>query len=159
MPRGGARSRSGPPPDPTALRRQRDADDWVALPATGREGDPPEWPLGGRQTIRERELWERLWCKPQAIMWERRGQELDVALYVRRFREAEKPGAPVAVSTWILRMADALGLSEAGLRVNRWRIVHRPVSAPAAGGDEVQGPAQPSARDRLRVVKDGDGGG
>lgn len=47
MPRGGARANSGPPPDPNALRRDR-ADDkagWTLLPAMGREGDTPEWPL------------------------------------------------------------------------------------------------------------------
>ena len=47
MPRGGARVNSGPPPDPNALRRDRpsDKDGWTALPAAGRQGDPPVWPL------------------------------------------------------------------------------------------------------------------
>lgn len=47
MPRGGARVNSGPPPDPNALRRDRpsDKDGWTTLPAEGRQGDPPAWPL------------------------------------------------------------------------------------------------------------------
>lgn len=47
MPRGGARINSGPPPDPNALRRDRPSDQagWVTLPAAGRKGRPPEWPL------------------------------------------------------------------------------------------------------------------
>lgn len=45
MPRGGARLRSGPPPDMNALRRERDGKDWTKLPAAGRTGDPPPWPL------------------------------------------------------------------------------------------------------------------
>lgn len=47
MPRGGARVHSGPPPDPTALRRDRpeDKESWTTLPAEGRQGDPPAWPL------------------------------------------------------------------------------------------------------------------
>ena len=47
MPSGGARVNSGPPPDPDALRRDR-ADDrsgWTLLPAEGRQGDTPEFPL------------------------------------------------------------------------------------------------------------------
>ena len=47
MPRGGARVNSGPPPDPDALRRDRKEDraGWTILPAAGRQGDAPEWPL------------------------------------------------------------------------------------------------------------------
>lgn len=47
MPRGGARVNSGPPPDPNALRRNRPEDKagWKMLPAEGRLGDPPAWPL------------------------------------------------------------------------------------------------------------------
>lgn len=48
MGRGGARVNSGPPPDPNALRRDRREDKagWTLLPAAGRQGDVPEWPLG-----------------------------------------------------------------------------------------------------------------
>lgn len=47
MPRGGARVNSGPPPDPNALRRDRpkDKDGWTSLPANGRKGRMPKWPL------------------------------------------------------------------------------------------------------------------
>lgn len=47
MPRGGARVNSGPPPDPTALRRDRkkDQDGWTSLPAEGFKGAVPVWPL------------------------------------------------------------------------------------------------------------------
>jgi hypothetical protein len=45
--RGGARVNSGPPPDPNALRRDRptDKDGWKSLPASGRDGRLPKWPL------------------------------------------------------------------------------------------------------------------
>lgn len=38
---------SGPPPDPNALRRERPQDKagWEMLPAEGRKGRPPDWPL------------------------------------------------------------------------------------------------------------------
>lgn len=49
MAKGGARVNSGPPPDPNALRRDRnrdlDKDGWLTLPASGFDGDVPAWPL------------------------------------------------------------------------------------------------------------------
>ena len=49
MAKGGARANSGPPPEADALRRDRPSDraGWKVLPAAGRAGDPPEWPLTG----------------------------------------------------------------------------------------------------------------
>lgn len=47
MPKGGARVNSGPAPDPDALRRDRASDKagWKILPADGRKGAVPAWPL------------------------------------------------------------------------------------------------------------------
>jgi len=144
LPKGGARARSGPAPDPNALRRERDSGEWVTLPAEGRVGELPRWPLTAA-TKRETELWALMWRKPQAVMWERQGQEIDVALYVRRLAESEKRGSVVALSTLVRQMSDSLGLSTPGLRSNRWRI------APA---EVVEAPRRstPSSRARLRVV-------
>lgn len=156
MPKGGARNRSGPAPDPSALRRERDAGEWTILPAEGRIGATPEWPLEG-QTDREGSLWDLLWRKPQALMWERYGQELEVALYVRRLAEAEELEAKVTLNTLVRQMADSLGLTTPGMRANRWRI---------DAGDQAQQPApatsrratraRPPTRERFKVVR-GDG--
>lgn len=158
MASGGARARSGPPPDPNALRRERDAGEWTTLPAEGRQGAMPEWPLS-ELTNRESVLWERLWRTPQALMWERYGQDIEVALYVRRLTEAEELESRVNLSTLVRQMADSLGLTTPGMRANRWRIARDEVSdrrteqAPAA-----KGPAgRKSARSRFKVVSD-DGG-
>lgn len=121
MPKGGARTRSGPAPDPNALARERDEGEWTILPATGRQAPAPEWPLLG-ETERELALWARLWVLPQALMWERLHQVDHVALYVRRFVEAEERGSPVNLSTLVRQMADGLGLTTPGFRANRWRI-------------------------------------
>src|SRR3954466_13217555 len=110
MPKGGARTRSGPAPDPTALRRERDAGEWTILPAEGRQDSAPEWPLT-EPTGREEQLWATLRLKPQALMWERYGQEFEVALYGRRLAEAEKRDASVTVGTLVRQMSDSLGLS------------------------------------------------
>ena len=159
MARGGARTRSGPAPDPDALRRERDAGEWTILPAEGRQGATPDWPLT-EQNDREAELWERLWEKPQALMWERYGQDLEVALYVRRMCEAEKPDAFVGLSTLVRQMSDSLGLTTPGMRANRWRI-DRPaeedvVQTPTASGPEsAAGATVYDARARLRAASGG----
>lgn len=150
MPSGGARTRSGPPPDPNALRRDRDGAEWTVLPAEGRQKDSPRWPLFG-QTGREAELWERLWHMPQAVVWESARQDIEVALYVRNLALVELPDAPVNLGTLVRQMSDALGLSIPGMRANRWRIaadelVERRAASRAA-------PARPSARDRLKAVR------
>ncbi|MFR0351799.1 hypothetical protein [Streptomyces sediminimaris] len=155
MPKGGARSRSGPAPDPDALRRERDAGEWTILPAEGRQGATPDWPFD-EQTGREAELWERLWEMPQALMWERYGQDLEVALYVRRLAEAEGRNSSVALSTLVRQMGDSLGLSTPGMRANRWRIDRRrdDEGTPARPTPEIE---PTSARARLRAVSGGSG--
>lgn len=150
MPKGGARARSGPAPDPNALARERDAGEWTILPASGRPGDAPEWPLT-EAAERELKLWADMWRKPQALMWERFGQEFEVALYVRRLIEAEQPEAKVTVGTLVRQLSDSLGLSTPGMRANRWKIE-------AGETQQASRPAsvRPSARDRFKVVN-GDG--
>lgn len=157
MVKGGARARSGPAPDPTALRRERDAGEWTILPAEGREGAMPEWPLT-EQSIREVELWERLWRMPQALMWERYGQDLEVALYVRRLSEAEQMDSAVTLTTIVKQMADSLGLTTPGLRANRWRV-DRPeeTASQGAAAPSVTSIAPNSARARLKAVSGGGG--
>lgn len=147
MPKGGARTRSGPPPDPNALSRERDGDSWTELPAAGRQGKAPGLPLP-KPSARERTLWKRLWSMPQAIMWEVQSQQLEVALYVRRLAEAEQPESPANLSTLVRQMSDSLGLTTPGMLRNRWRIV--------ADAAEKQQPSRQSSssRDRLTVVPD-----
>ena len=153
VPKGGPRARSGPPPDPNALSRDRDAGEWVNLPASGRQGDPPPWPLR-EQSEREAELWAGEWRRPQAIMWEINGQELEVALYVRRLAEAELPDAKVTLATLVRQLQEALGVSLPGLSRNRWRIVDESRDA----GRSAARRSSASARDRFKVVA-GEGGG
>jgi hypothetical protein len=149
MASGGARARSGPPPDPNALRRDRDGADWLTLPADGRAGDPPEWPLT-RPSKRELALWEREWRRPQAILWEENGLELEVALYVRSVAKAEKSDAPVNLRTLVKQQQEALGISLPGMQRNRWKIG---VVKPAAESTS-RVPGR-SARSRFEVVTGG----
>lgn len=144
MPKGGARTRSGPAPDPNALARAHDKGEWIDLPAEGREGEPPEWPLS-KPLKREGELWETMWRKPQAVMWEAQGQEFEVAIYVRRLCEAEKRGSAVNLSTLVRQMSDSLGLTTPGLRSNRWRIVR-------TGTTETKRGEEPASSDDVRAM-------
>jgi len=148
----GLRVRSGPPPDPNALRRDRPSDpEWVHLPAEGRQGPSPKFPLADISR-RERILWAREWQRPQAIEWERLGMVEQVALYVRALATAEQPDASAPERSLVVRLMDVLGISVAGLRAARWIIggsekVSRPQIAHAK--------ASASAKDRLRLVSNG----
>lgn len=145
MSKGGARARSGPPPDPDSLT-QADGE-WTILPVAGREGDLPAWPLA--QAIeRELDLWADEWTRPQAIMWERQGQELEVALYVRSLVTAEAHNAPTNTRTLVRQQMEALGISVPGMLRNRWRIGDVPES-----GEESEDVDDP--RNRLTVVAGG----
>jgi hypothetical protein len=186
--KGGARARSGPAPDPNALRRERDGNTWIDLPAEGRAGPPPEWPLTGRTAhipaltpagiqqvedeeekqrlldlveseasarfSRELEVWAGEWRRPQAVEWERNGQELEVALYVRALVAAEAPDAKVTLRTLVKQQQEALGISLPGLARNRWRIPEE-----AAPNSQEPTPVAPgkSARDRFTVHDGGAG--
>lgn len=151
---GGARVRSGPPPDPNALRRDRKTDaGWVTLPAEGRAGDPPAWPLTA-VTAREKHWWAHLWKMPQAVQWERDGQALEVALYVRRLCEAEKRNAPVSLATLVRQLADNLGLTIPGMARLRWRIARDEVTERRSA--RAVEPSSDDLRGSFRVV-DGTG--
>ena len=122
MTSGGARSRSGPAPDPNALRRDR-ADDkgWVVLPAEGFAGVVPVFPLSGAM-VSEVELWDELWAKPQAFMWSKLGLKFQLAAYVRAFLESVEVEASAGLKTAVLRMEGELGLSIPGMSSLRWKL-------------------------------------
>ena len=99
----------GPAPDPNALRRDRKDDvGWTTLPKCGRLTPAPEWPLLDL-TDREWQLWQSLWRKPQAVLWEHTGQFLEVALLVRRLAEVEQAESAVTLGALVQKqMADLL---------------------------------------------------
>lgn len=145
----GGHAHSGPAPDPNALRRDRDKGEWVDLPAAGRAGEPPPWPFETQKQV-EADLWAREWGRPQAVEWERNGQALEVAMFVRAVVTAEGDKATAADRNVVQRKMCDLGLTVPGLRANRWRIV---AAEPAtSSAPKVRGR---SAKNRLKVVRDG----
>jgi len=172
MPKGGARINSGPPPDPNALRRDRnqgvDKDGWLTLPSAGYDGPIPEWPLTERLGYgaedddtarlefivgREAVHWERIWRTPHAAAWMRLGWVSDVAMYVRWLAMAET--GDIKAGTESRQWSDRLGLNPAAMLRNRWRIA--PDRATEQRLKIVREPASSTARERLKVVGDGAG--
>lgn len=148
MTSGGARGRSGPAPDPNALRRDRKDDAaWVTLPAGGFAGPAPEWPLGSLSDA-EAGLWAKLWAKPQGFMWDQLQLEFEVAAYVRAFLESVEPEASAGLKTAVLRMSAELGLSTVGMGQLRWKIA---VDEVAEQRNKAK-PVAKSARDRLKAL-------
>lgn len=123
MSRGGARARSGPAPTSTERSHKATADGqgWTTLPAEGRDGPEPAFPLVS-PSDREMDLWARLWETPQAIMWDQLRQEFEVASYVRLLVRAEAPRSSAIIWGQVKQLAESLGLSVSGMQRNRWTI-------------------------------------
>lgn len=131
------------PPKPDPVRRNVRIGP-QKLPAEGRTGDPPEWPLPGRTTAAERAAWAQLWATPQAVVWERLGWVRTVGRYCRVMVEAEKRNAPAKAMMEARQLEDRLGLSPKAMRMLLWEIV----------SDEVaERRAEPtSVRNRIKAV-------
>jgi hypothetical protein len=116
----------------------------VRLPAEGRQGEPPPWPLAGRGTAAERRVWVDLWHTPQAAVWERLGWTRTVARYCRLMVMAEKRDASPALQAQVTALEDRLGLTPKAMRLLLWEIVSDDVAEARAGGQ--------SARERMKAV-------
>jgi hypothetical protein len=98
---------------------------------------------------REAELWGWAWESPQAVAWaDEPWRWHSVAMWVRLAALCESPDALAADKATLLRFADQIGMTPAGLRENGWTIeaVQAEVPAPA-----IDRPA--SSRARLTIVK------
>lgn len=153
MARGGARNRSGPRPDEHSLTSARKGLRFRPLPAEGHQGEPPRFPLS-RPKPRELAVWEEVWKTPQAVAWaEEPWRWRTVAMWVRWSVRMEAPDAPSSIGPVVIRLADQIGLTPAGLKENGWKI-----GAEAGGETEGGGSGEVrrlSARDRLKVVGGG----
>ena len=95
----------------------------VYLPAEGRRGKPPRWPL---DKMRRGELraWRELWATPQACEWERLGWDRIVARYCRVMVVAENSEKlDTNALTEARQLEDRLGLSPKAMRMMLWLIV------------------------------------
>jgi hypothetical protein len=156
---GGARSYSGPPPDPNALKRQRDGKEWTKLPAAGRIAPAPEWPLAiPEPNENETLLWRDLWTMPQALIWEQDRSHQLVAFYVRTYLEAMHPKAGAQARMFVRQLSNDLYLAPAALMSGRYVVDGTDEALAIDAATATHEPtkrrtAKPkSARDRFKVV-------
>ena len=120
----------GPAPKPDAQRRRRNATiDTTRLPAAGRSGAAPKWPLS-KQRTGESVVWRDLWSTPQAVVWERLGWNRVVARYCRWTVAAYAADAPVSLLAELRQLEFQLGLTPMAMLRLKWQIV---VEEPAIG--------------------------
>lgn len=118
----------GPAPTDPASRRRRNASvGKTVLPAGGRVGGAPEWPIAGRDCP---EVWADLWRMPQSAAWERMALVRTVAHYAMVLEVVEaSEGLPAAAVLQEMRqMEDRLGLNPKAMRSLLWEV---------AAGDDV----------------------
>lgn len=121
----------GPPPkDPAQRRRRNRPAEVTTLPAEGRQGRAPAWPLS-KMVAGELAAWRDAWATPQAVAWEQLGWTRVVARYVRVLVAAELPGANAQVLSECRQMEDRLGLSPMAMRRLQWKVAGED-EAPAA---------------------------
>lgn len=150
---GGARTRSGPPADPTSGRSDRRGFTLTALPSEGFSGDVPALSdFLPAPSDRHEAVWAQLWTTPQACAWSLEAWRWPVvADLVKWLVRSEPADAPASLGTVVRQLRDDVGLSKAGLVANGWAIAVDEVGAKAAAKDESK-PARRSSRDRMKVV-------
>jgi phytoene/squalene synthetase len=116
----------------------------LRLPAEGRGGAAPSWPLsvpeddGAGGHAAELQVWSELWATPQAVAWERLGWTRVVARYARLVIAAERLDKDAMSEA--RQLEDRLGLTPKAMRLLLWEITadevgeKRDVSASSARG-------------------------
>ena len=117
----------------------------LLLPAGGRKGKTPRWPLPGHEDLFELNAWHQLWATPQAVAWERLGWTRTVARYCRVMVAAEQDGASAALLSQAVALEDRLGLTPRAMRMLLWQI------APDEVAEKRDGRAA-DVRERIRAV-------
>lgn len=141
----------GPLPKSADKRTRRNSATFetVMLPAEGRTGPVPRWPLSGRTPAG----WKALWRMPQAIMWEKAGCVHIVARMLRIRTLVEDPmyleDITASALSELRLMEDRLGMSPKALRDLRWAIQEEQ----AEEEPKEANPARGSRRARLRVME------
>ena len=119
----------------------------VVLPAEGRKGEPPAWPLPDRMTINEEVMWRQLWKKPQAVAWEKFDCDRVVARYVKMAIAAE--AGDKYCYTAAGQLEDRLGLTPKAMRMLLWVVAEDEVAEKRA---EQQPSATAAVKRRIKAV-------
>ena len=136
MSRGGARNRSGPQPVEGSRTSERKGYTLTALPLAGYDEAAPDFPLPAA-TARELEVWAQAWTTPQACAWsEEPWRWRSVAMWVRWSVRMEADDASAALGNVVVRFADQIGLTPAGLKENGWKIADPEPAEPEQTPDQ-----------------------
>lgn len=130
MTRGGARSHSGPAPVEGSRNSDRKGFTLTALPPVGYDGEAPDFPLPA-PSARELQVWAQAWVTPQACAWSSEPWRWrSVAMWVRWSVRMEADDASAALGNVVMRYADDIGMTAAGLKLNGWKIAEaKPVES------------------------------
>lgn len=115
----------------------------LKLPAGGRQGPTPPWPIPGGTTVAILKLWHDLWHTPHAVAWERLEWTRVVARYCMTVDAAEQLDPKMLAEA--RQLEDKLGLTPKAMRLLLWEI----------SDDELADARQTSnadARDRIKAV-------
>lgn len=134
------------PPKENAVRRNARVGP-KRLPAGGRQGQPPPWPLLDAMDAGEQAAWRELWATPQAAAWEEFGWTRLVARYCRVLVESEQRGAKTTARNQAMMLEDRLGLSPKAMRMLMWTIADDEV-----GAKREQQAAPQDPRGRIKAV-------
>lgn len=124
-----------PQPPKFQPRRRNARNGPVQLPASGRQGDIPRWPLAVKATRDESDVWKLLWRTPQSDAWEDLGWDLTVARYCRVVVAASQPGAQPGILKAAGDLEDRLGLTPKAMRLLLWQIGSDGDEAPEVAGN------------------------
>lgn len=119
----------------------------LTLPASGRPGDTPKWPLAGKPSPIEAQAWKQLWATPQAVAWENLDWFRTVARYCRAMIAAEQPGASAGLLGQVLNLEMHLGLTPKAMKLLLWQI-----GEVEQDGEEEAAPGVLDIRERLKAV-------
>lgn len=110
-------------------------------------------------TDRELEVWAEAWRTPQAAAWSVQSWRWRaVAMWVRWSVRMEAEDASAALGNVVIRYADQIGLTPAGMKENGWKIAEDDVAAKRQEKDEILDDDAEDVRSRFTVVTDGTGG-
>lgn len=138
----------GPLPKPDARRRNQPTIPTTALPASGRQGEPPQPPydLGAAGAA----WWLWAWSTPQSCAW----NTGDLYVTGRRavLEDLVAAGGPLKEVSPLIRemreLDDRLGLTPKGLAQLRWKIVDEQAEA----AEQAKARDELAARRRVKAV-------
>nr|DAV79595.1 MAG TPA: hypothetical protein [Caudoviricetes sp.] len=172
MASGGSRARSGPAANPNSARSDARGVQFRVLAGINTDAQPAprfslppmalweQLPGGGRRFReeptrvryeRELALWAWAWSQPQAEVWhEQPWFQYLVAQWVRIAVSCEEENAKAGDKTAMLRLADQIGMTPAGLAMNRWQIGDGATLAPKPAPEKAK---KKSSRDRMAALE------